>query len=618
MDMDTHNMSRGMTGLYIGGGVLVVVGVLMLILVSIGVFGKKETPQTHAQPKKPHTNTVTNSYLLYPDDTYVHHNTSGELVRGNGNQELCDLLYTQQVRAEFGISRVLIMLAPGIHYLEINLGYYTQVVGLGMDRSEVRVVGKIGSENKPDPCTGALNNFFRSISNLTIATTDDRKVYFDASQASPVRQVTVDGELHLSQFEPGCGGDQGSGGYSSGGFMSNCEIFGKLALGTQQQFFIRDSTFDSTDGGAWNLVFMNCKGVEPYIGDEGRGVVRSVFPDSSLPTALGACPMLVVGDDGKLRIHQQQNKKRNKPVFFAGTTTSVAEINTKLASGHDLVLSPGIYEYDGAIVVSEPDTVVLGLGFATIHPKKGEPALTVSDNAEGCRIVGLLLDAGDEKSASLLEIGTHTNKGGNKDNPTVLHDVFARVGGPTETATADAMVTVKQKYVIIDNMWLWRADHTDSVSKGLGYDKAVVNDGLVVEGDYVTALGLAAEHTLRHNVHWAGDNGELYFQQTELPYDVKSDYDKPGLNVTGKNFKGRCIGVYSFFNREFSGSEDKPCVLTAIKTNDATVDIERAFTIFLDPDGTGEITYVLNTTGEVSNSENHDTPQWVRLEPSTI
>ena len=44
-----------------------------------------------------------------------------------------------------------------------------------------------------------------------------------------------------------------------------------------------------------------------------------------------------------------------------------------------------------------------------------------------------------------------------------IHDVNARVGGPTlptgKQAMVTAMVTIDSDAVIGDNMWLWRADH---------------------------------------------------------------------------------------------------------------------------------------------------------------
>lgn len=47
-----------------------------------------------------------------------------------------------------------------------------------------------------------------------------------------------------------------------------------------------------------------------------------------------------------------------------------------------------------------------------------------------------------------------------------------------------------------------------------------VATGLEVNGNYVKAYGLFVEHTLGDMVSWNGEHGEVYFYQSELPYDV--------------------------------------------------------------------------------------------------
>ena len=44
---------------------------------------------------------------------------------------------------------------------------------------------------------------------------------------------------------------------------------------------------------------------------------------------------------------------------------------TALATGKNLLLTPGIYHLDRTIRVIRPDTVVLGLGFPTLVPENG-------------------------------------------------------------------------------------------------------------------------------------------------------------------------------------------------------------------------------------------------------
>jgi len=56
------------------------------------------------------------------------------------------------------------------------------------------------------------------------------------------------------------------------------------------------------------------------------------------------------------------------------------------------------------------------------------------------------------------------------------------------------MTIVNSGNVIIDNTWLWRADH--SVAGIVPDSKNPCEAGLIVYGDNVIAYGLAVEHTL--------------------------------------------------------------------------------------------------------------------------
>ena len=77
---------------------------------------------------------------------------------------------------------------------------------------------------------------------------------------------------------------------------------------------------------------------------------------------------------------------------------------------------------------------------------------------------------------------------------------------------------INNQYVIIDHTWLWRADH--DVSGSVLYERNPTENGLVVNADNVRAYGLFSEHHLKNLVEWNGNNGEVYFFQSELPYDV--------------------------------------------------------------------------------------------------
>ena len=63
--------------------------------------------------------------------------------------------------------------------------------------------------------------------------------------------------------------------------------------------------------------------------------------------------------------------------FVATPRTSITAIDIALALGRNLLLTPGQYNLRAPILVSRPNTVVLGLGFPTLTPQTGLSALSV-------------------------------------------------------------------------------------------------------------------------------------------------------------------------------------------------------------------------------------------------
>jgi hypothetical protein len=69
--------------------------------------------------------------------------------------------------------------------------------------------------------------------------------------------------------------------------------------------------------------------------------------------------------------------------------------------------------------------------------------------------------------------------------------------------------------VCIDHVWLWRADH----GIGVAWDKNECANGLIVNGNNVTIYGLFNEHFQEYQTLWNGEDGRVYFYQSEMPYD---------------------------------------------------------------------------------------------------
>ena len=82
-----------------------------------------------------------------------------------------------------------------------------------------------------------------------------------------------------------------------------------------------------------------------------------------------------------------------------------------------------------------------------------------------------------------------------------------------QQVSVDNMVEINTAGTIIDNAWLWRADHDVSGNGGAPVSgrKNPVQTGLIVNGEFVRAYGLMSEHTLGDLVQWNGNYGETYF-----------------------------------------------------------------------------------------------------------
>src|SRR3954466_4697483 len=89
-------------------------------------------------------------------------------------QAAVDAVAAQQIGNQFGRQRYALLFTPGTygtaaHPLNFQVGYYTQVAGLGLTPGDVVINGSVNVYNQCDNgnCI-ALNNFWRSLENLTI------------------------------------------------------------------------------------------------------------------------------------------------------------------------------------------------------------------------------------------------------------------------------------------------------------------------------------------------------------------------------------------------------------------------------------------------------------------
>jgi len=555
-------------------------------------------------------------------------------------QATLDSVSSVQVNNQFGTHRSALLFEPGTYGspsnpLVFQVGYYTSVAGLGLSPNEVVINGAIVSFNQCfGSCTG-LNNFWRAISNLTLniklppkppayapappenpfcANSND---LYAISQAAPIRRVHINGLFFLFDY---C-----NTGFTSGGFIADSEFTGSTVVnGSQQQFLVRNSQLDGWTNAVWNQVFS---------GDTGSVPAQS-FPNPTYTTLATSpvtreAPFLYQDATGSYNVlvpSAQTNSAGTTwsggptpgtsiPIhmfFVAQPTDSAATINTAIHRGKNLILTPGVYQLDEPIDVTRPDSVVLGLGFPTLTPTNGNAAMTVA-SAKGMVISGVLFDAGATTSSVLLRLGDgHARSDNEASDPSLLADVFFRVGGAA-AGNATTSLVVNSNNVILDDIWAWRADH----GNGVGWTSNTADTGVIVNGDNVTAYGLFVEHFQKYEVIWNGNNGTDVFFQNEMPYDVPSQaawMETPGVdgwaafkvgdNVT--RFHGYGMGSYSFFNQGIDIFAAR-----AFEVPDALPvgSLQDLLTIFLDKThGKGGILNVVNNTGGSSTIANPDVP----------
>ena len=456
-------------------------------------------------------------------------------------QAAVDSIAAEQVDDEMGANRYSLLFKPGTYGsaeepLIVQVGYSTEVAGLGASPRDVTINGHVDVYNRcltADNCI-ALNNFWRSLSNLTINVTGldgcrSSANFWAASQASPMRRVNVTGG-NLSLMDYCTAGPQ----FASGGFISDSKT-GSVINGSQQQYFVRDSSIGDWSNGVWNQVF---SGVE--------GAPAQSFPNPPYTTLASTPvsrekPYLTVDAAGQYGVFVPAVRKdsagttwedgptagRSIPLsdfYVASPADSVKTINSQLARGKNLLLTPGVYDIDRSIEVKRANTVVLGLGMATLTAVNGAVPLTVAD-VPGVDIAAVTVDAGEVNSPALMRIGKATKPGtggasnslnrSDPANPTTLHDVFFRIGGP-HVGKASVSLEVNSDNVLLDHIWAWRADH----GNGVGWTTNTGDNGVIINGDHVTATGLFVEHYQQYNVIWNGEHGRTVFFQNELPYDA--------------------------------------------------------------------------------------------------
>ncbi|KAJ8121767.1 hypothetical protein O1611_g10013 [Lasiodiplodia mahajangana] len=379
--------------------------------------------------------------------------------------------------------------------------------------------------------------------------------------------------------------------------------------GSQQQWLSRNNKYGSWANGVWNMVF---------VGDA-NGPNQDNFPATPYTTiertpVIREKPYLHITEEGQYEVFVPALQENTRgPSWADGNATPgksisindfyiahptdacAANINAALDAGKHILFTPGIYKFDDTLHVGNADTVILGLGQPSLIPINGRPAICVAD-VDGVTIAGLIIDAGEVTSPTLIEVGPQGSSANHATNPTFLYDLTVRTAGHCKN---DVGITINSHNVVGDQLWLWRADHGDGAAWNLNPTK----NGVIVNGDDVTIYGLFNEHHKEYQTLWNGNRGRLYFYQSEIPYDPPDQKSwmchrtngfasyKVAETVTSHEAWG--LGIYSYFR-------DAPAKLeSAIEVPEVPgVKLHHLTTVWLTGTPGSEISHIINGRGD--------------------
>ncbi len=500
---------------------------------------------------------------------------------------------SNQDGAQFGHNRYAWLFKPGSYSLDIDVGFYTEALGLGLSPDSVQITGAVRSSaawmGHNATCT-----FWKAAAGFCVTPTGGNDIW-EASQAAPVRRMHIKGGMALSD-----------GGWSSGGYVADCKVDGAVNPGSQQQYFSRNNNVGSWGGGGWNYTFVGTVGGPTSSTQVSRTVVTKT-------PVIAEKPFLVIDKNNNYSVLVPTLRRDSTagvswtngttpgvqyPIdlfYIAKPTDNAASINAALTLGKNILFTPGHYNLEASINVTRPGTIVLGIGFPTLAPTSGNIAMKVSD-VDGVRIGGFLFEGTTTNSPCLLEVGDSGSTIDHSKNPIVLSDIFTRVGGEYN-GLATTFVKINSNDAIFDGSWLWRADH----GTGAGWTSNKNLYGLIVNGNNVTCYGMEVEHTQAFQTWWNGNNGRLFFYQSEMPYDPPNNtvwsegngilgFPSYKVSNTVTSHEAWGLGVYSVFNVTSTNAYEVPTTGTKMHH------------MCTQKLGGGEITHVINGVGGVASS----------------
>ncbi len=159
-------------------------------------------------------------------------------------QQQIDKIYAVQQHNEFGTERNAVLFLPGEYHIDVPVGFYTQVIGLGASPDAVHITGNVHADASL-PRNNATCTFWRAAEGFSVTPTGGT-MQWAVSQAIAFRRMHVLGNLVLHQDH----------GWASGGWISDSLIDGTVDSGSQQQWLSRNTEWTNWTGSNWNMVFV--------------------------------------------------------------------------------------------------------------------------------------------------------------------------------------------------------------------------------------------------------------------------------------------------------------------------------------------------------------------------
>ena len=373
---------------------------------------------------------------------------------------------------QFGNARYALLFKPGTYNVDANVGFFTQVAGLGLTPDQVTINGQVHAEADwwPDGSQNATQNFWRSAEGLSVTPTGglDR---WAVSQAAPYRRMHVRGNLALSD-----------GGWSSGGFIVRHQD--RRADPVRLAAAVADPQL--RDGQLERLELE--PGLRRRPGRAGAAASRARrTPRSARRRWSREKPYLYV--DGSRRRTRSSSPAcgptRPAPPGPAATrpgsrcrsarSTSSSPATPRRPStppspqGKNLLVTPGVYHLEPDAQRDPGRTPSCSAwAWPPSYRDNGITAMTVAD-VDGVRVAGLLFDAGTTNSHG-PDAGRPGRLVGDPRRRTRPCCPTCSSGSAARSpARPPVSLRINSDNVIGDHTWIWRADHGNGGTRRLDH-----------------------------------------------------------------------------------------------------------------------------------------------------